>query len=323
MTTQRRRERLLRGNILFAAITAAWICPLEAQRLTDGQLFQRAVRAYDSLPEQLSPADGPAYAVAVKYMFAYQQRTPARMAQDAQHSSQVTTALDWLATRLPELRAAGSKGDDYAIRTDDVLRDRGLGAYGRLPQGNQISALNTEDFVVALANLYAFRQRSRGPVPAGVRVALARLDRDHSKLGNALGSGDHPSDAGGLPSDSKPLIWGRQVGERSQASTTERIDLTGTWCADDGGMYFIRQIGGRVCWLGQSADQGRSWTNVFMGSLVGNGRTIRGRWVDVPRGRERGSGEMTLRIDSAGRLTAVVKIGGFGGSVWRRGCRGS
>jgi hypothetical protein len=42
------------------------------------------------------------------------------------------------------------------------------------------------------------------------------------------------------------------------AQSTQNINLTGTWKANDGGTYYIRNIGKDVWWLGTSGnDDGR------------------------------------------------------------------
>ena len=94
-------------------------------------------------------------------------------------------------------------------------------------------------------------------------------------------------------------------------------DLTGVWSCDDGGRYYIRQLGDRVYWYGEQADQGPGWTNVFVGTI--RGHEIRGTWSDVPKGSAAGSGDMTLRVRHGGtRLEATYQSGGFGGTNWRR-----
>src|SRR4029077_5413094 len=68
-------------------------------------------------------------------------------------------------------------------------------------------------------------------------------------------------------------------------------DLTGVWHANDVGTYYLRQIDGNVLWwLGLSRDQGRTFANVFQGSIRyrgGDGEPlaksmIEGDWADVP-----------------------------------------
>ncbi len=93
--------------------------------------------------------------------------------------------------------------------------------------------------------------------------------------------------------------------------------LTGVWNCNDGGVYFIRQIGNQVWWYGQSSDGGATWSNVFQGTITGS--RITGSWADVPKGSIRGNGSMTLSIEGSNRLRKIGAGGsGFGGSLWSR-----
>jgi hypothetical protein len=92
--------------------------------------------------------------------------------------------------------------------------------------------------------------------------------------------------------------------------------LTSVWNCNDGGVYFIRQVGNQIWWYGQSADGGEAWSNVFQGTIRGN--EIIGSWADVPKGAIRGYGEMTLRIISNNRIQKISGGENFGGSVWSR-----
>ena len=94
------------------------------------------------------------------------------------------------------------------------------------------------------------------------------------------------------------------------------VHLTGKWLCNDGGTYFIRQIGSEIWWHGLSRDGGATWSNVFHGQL--NGKQFSGRWADVPQGRIQGSGEITLQILGHNKFKAIRKTGGFGGNMWTR-----
>ena len=85
--------------------------------------------------------------------------------------------------------------------------------------------------------------------------------------------------------------------------------LSNMYKANDGGTYFVRRVGNDVYWVGESADDGRTWTNVFKGTL--NGNTFSGGWADVA-GNIGGSGTLTLRIlgsiataSTSGRMRGV------------------
>lgn len=100
-------------------------------------------------------------------------------------------------------------------------------------------------------------------------------------------------------------------------------DLNGVWQANDGGTYYVRQIGNDVWWVGMSGDNGRTWTNVFKG--VRHGNAVTGQWADVPRGNIQSGGNLSLslRTGSSGAIfefTRSTVSGGFGGSRWFQTC---
>ena len=111
------------------------------------------------------------------------------------------------------------------------------------------------------------------------------------------------------------------------------FDLTGTYSADDGGIYFIRQLGdGSVTWAGLHQDgfhNGLVFTNVFQGQLEPDGLTVTGDWLDVPRGGSANSGTLTFEIVPAVELGFELPVqlkkidagstGPFGGSTWTIG----
>jgi hypothetical protein len=102
------------------------------------------------------------------------------------------------------------------------------------------------------------------------------------------------------------------------------IDLTGTWAGDDGGVYYLRQIGDQVWWLGMSglggpfARRGTDWTNVFIGKVSGD--MLTGTYADVPQGRILDDGPVPLKLTptSTGGISLVrttpVTATGFGGA---------
>lgn len=115
----------------------------------------------------------------------------------------------------------------------------------------------------------------------------------------------------------------------------ERLNLTGTWLADDFGTYYLTQRASCLHWLGMSPAVGESaagdwWTNVYAGR-VRTDFSVAGPWADVPyvgysEGQTPNSGELTLHIgffdDDAGREWPTLHLleqqqgGGFGGQEW-------
>lgn len=104
------------------------------------------------------------------------------------------------------------------------------------------------------------------------------------------------------------------------------IDLTGAWAGDDGGMFYLRQLGTVVWWNGMSGrdgsplDLGRDWNNVGRGVI--NGLQIDVEWADVPRGHESGNGTLQLNIQADFRGDIyLLKVGetgtGSGNDTWK------
>lgn len=94
-----------------------------------------------------------------------------------------------------------------------------------------------------------------------------------------------------------------------------RYDLTGIWQCDDGGTYYVRQLGNNVWWYGESSNG--QWSNIFHGAL--DGERLEGLWLDVPKGRDLSHGALRLQVDSLNEFHRVDKSGDdFGGSRWRR-----
>src|SRR5437660_12425854 len=99
----------------------------------------------------------------------------------------------------------------------------------------------------------------------------------------------HPSNPECLPLPPPPPAWDGTV--------------NGVWRADDGSLYYIRQIGNQIWWAGMSVEstvgyldffKGLNFTNLFQGSI--SGRRITGTWADVPRGRNLGNGTLVLDV---------------------------
>jgi hypothetical protein len=105
-------------------------------------------------------------------------------------------------------------------------------------------------------------------------------------------------------------------------------NLTGTYMADDGAIYYVQQSGNVLWWAGMSLDsglppdaqwhRGLNFTNVFRGT-INSDNTVVGDWADVTRGTSLQSGVLTVRIDSSGsaiQLTKLTATGGFGATTW-------
>jgi ketosteroid isomerase-like protein len=103
-------------------------------------------------------------------------------------------------------------------------------------------------------------------------------------------------------------------------------DLTGAWAADDGGVYYIRQVGDCVWWFGtsltdiepgQTAQPG--FANVAAGRIEAN--EIELQWADVPVGDILGGGGLTIAVAEDGDRLAVTRQDGswgFGATSFTR-----
>jgi hypothetical protein len=135
----------------------------------------------------------------------------------------------------------------------------------------------------------------------------------------------HKSIAGSLATTSLTvitLLLTNSIGALAQE------DLTGTWSCNDGGTYFIRQVGNIIWWYGESAPpQGiaqalatkSDWANVAYGASTGDNIVL--FWADVPKGSGLNSGSLALKHSYSGGTDILSKqfdTGGFSGSQWTR-----
>lgn len=103
------------------------------------------------------------------------------------------------------------------------------------------------------------------------------------------------------------------------------MTLTRRFLGDDGGIYYVREVGDRVYWFGESLttpgalgreSDARVFANVFAGRRDGN--DVTGEWFDVPKGRAHSAGTLRLRASASDtRLERVAGDGGFAATSWR------
>ena len=107
-----------------------------------------------------------------------------------------------------------------------------------------------------------------------------------------------------------------------QDFTVERpgVNLSGVWAADDMATYYVRQIGNAVWWLGLSQDQGRTFANLFRGTVMGS--NVQGEWIDLPIFPGGTTNRGTLNVSGAGAqsivLNRVSQTGNFGAQSWSK-----
>jgi hypothetical protein len=107
-------------------------------------------------------------------------------------------------------------------------------------------------------------------------------------------------------------------------------ELTGTYMADDGGIYYVQRSSNTLWWTGMSLDselpadlqwhRGLNFTNVFRGT-INSDNTVVGEWADMTRGDTLNSGTLTIRFSSSGGVTQLARIaatGNFGATTWHK-----
>jgi uncharacterized caspase-like protein len=106
--------------------------------------------------------------------------------------------------------------------------------------------------------------------------------------------------------------------------SVDPFNITGVWECNDGGVYYIRNLGREVWWFGHGVHPHQSFANVAYGQVEGEGdtRILRLKWADVPAGTTNIYGRLVLRLDFSIQLNRVTHIstaersGNFGGSHW-------
>jgi hypothetical protein len=96
----------------------------------------------------------------------------------------------------------------------------------------------------------------------------------------------------------------------------QSINLTGVWSGNDGGTYYIRQLGNTIWWIGESSISPGRWSNAAKGTISGNVITL--EYSDVPKGCAIGYGNLILEVVSNTELRAKSKPASYGGSIWTR-----
>jgi hypothetical protein len=120
-------------------------------------------------------------------------------------------------------------------------------------------------------------------------------------------------------STSPPIQEGEQDGEhgdQEDGQEREIINLTGVWSCNDGGVYYIRQIGDHIWWFGEEPAANPRWANAACGTIRGKSLTI--KYADVPAGTSIGYGTIEMGIVSNDELAAKDKPESCAGSRWIR-----
>jgi hypothetical protein len=109
------------------------------------------------------------------------------------------------------------------------------------------------------------------------------------------------------------IIGGLTLVNSADAQTA---DLTGVWHTEGGPTFYVRQIGNEVWWFGEQSLVNPLWSNVASGTVSSG--VIHVRWIDVPKGRTRNTGALTLRIVTPTHLTIIENPNDFWNRDWIR-----
>jgi hypothetical protein len=119
-------------------------------------------------------------------------------------------------------------------------------------------------------------------------------------------------------------VYSIDIQQQFDLGRPQPVTLSGVWHGSDNGTYYIRQLGSIVWWLGLSRDQGRSFANVFRGSISESGPLV-GEWVDVQMGvgGVLSGGTLTLQGDQSDTqlsttLTKTAETASFGAVIWTK-----
>jgi len=208
--------------------------------------------------------------------------------------------------------AWGYVGNDHNIPTVGALKQY-LCAYGPLAVAVRV----TPGFQAYTSGV--FNEHAAGSVNHGVTLIGWDDAKQAWLIKNSWGTGW--GETGGFGTERGYMWIGYSSNSIGYAAAWVRaqqasINLSGKWRGNDNGNYFIRQDGPEMWWLGMSADNGASWTNVFRGQVQGMG--ISGQWADVPLGRMNNKGTLQLHIVNFNQMQRTNQTGGFGGSTWSR-----
>ncbi|MCJ7444367.1 MAG: hypothetical protein MUO26_07555 [Methanotrichaceae archaeon] len=138
-------------------------------------------------------------------------------------------------------------------------------------------------------------QAQMGQVPMGqAEVGQAQLGQE--QMGQAAGLGQMQT----VPMD--------------RVTLAPAIDLTGTYLGKPDGVYFIKQIGNQIYWLGEASSQNYPpfWANVAYGTKSGS--TVNVNWADIPKGSTMNGGTATLGVSQQQGMTVLnvqQETGGF------------
>lgn len=192
--------RDLVGAVLLASSLTLGARTAHSQPTATDALRVYGTAAYDRLPANVTLRDAPLFSDALRYLYAYEQRT---LREGGRVHAGAERALDWLSARIENMKTG--KADEF--RKDDDLRSRGLEMYDRAKKSEQENEVwDVEAYLSAYSNLFAYAQIVSDPGDK-VRAASKWLAGARSRLVTAgVGAADAvgPDPEGWLPSGRRP-----------------------------------------------------------------------------------------------------------------------
>ena len=186
------RSAVLASCTVLVATTAQ---TAQAQRLTTSELFERGKAAYDRLPASVTLADAREFSEALRYLYAYEQRS---LREGGQIERPTQEAIDWLVESVSLMRTG--KGDGGNSRSDDVLLARGLTMLDSAKTSDDAGRVwHVTAFISGSANLFAYLQCAPDP-SAKAREGYAWLSNARGRLVVAGVSADDPREGPGTSS---------------------------------------------------------------------------------------------------------------------------
>ncbi|MEO0471215.1 MAG: hypothetical protein AAF206_16420 [Bacteroidota bacterium] len=92
-----------------------------------------------------------------------------------------------------------------------------------------------------------------------------------------------------------------------KANTSNKSPLAKVFAGNDGGAYYVTEVGKRVYWFAEHP--GKDYAHVFEG--IRTGGTIKGKYWAVPKGGKTTTGSLTVKVNPNGSMQRMAQTGGF------------
>jgi hypothetical protein len=79
--------------------------------------------------------------------------------------------------------------------------------------------------------------------------------------------------------------------------------LNGVWRGDRGGKFYLQVDQGQLYWYAEQLTRNPAWAHIFRGNLQGD--KITGRWVNMPKGKLGGAGQLQAVLSEDGETIEI------------------